>query len=54
MEISTCGVKKCMGGVPFSADRNESYIIDFNQKKLLLISTNKKNDEKMGGKKWKT
>lgn len=24
MEISTCGVKKCMGGVPFSADRNES------------------------------
>lgn len=25
IEISTCGVRKCIGGVPFSFDRRESY-----------------------------
>lgn len=24
IEISTCGVRKCIGGVPLSAERNES------------------------------
>lgn len=24
IEISTCGVRKCIGGVPFSLERNES------------------------------
>lgn len=41
MDISTCGVRKCIGGVPFSFDLNESYInnvrIEVNDKKSVFI-----------------
>lgn len=48
MDISTCGVRKCIGGVPFSFDLNESYInnvrIEVNDKKVCSL--------KMSGEHW--